>query len=146
METAISFLPVIVNKMAGKTLMPTKESPESIALGAFFKSVTPAQSDAAFGRYEKDPPHKQISPGVFNFEQAQILFEVSRGGMPATELEKLIDGPLAITMEQTAAAQTVFAIDQLMPLVGIIMGLKEKKEKEKAAATPQDATQKSDPA
>lgn len=127
MDLALAMAPPLVNQIAGKNVVPTQDTPETIALKEFLKpaasggKLTQDQAHAAFGVWDGTPDNKLITPGVLLPQQVALLHAVAFGEVSPNELNNFMPGagPLAITMEQVAALQQIFPFDQLMPIMMI---------------------------
>jgi hypothetical protein len=127
---AMQLAPPLLNGLVGKNVVPTSETLETITLKNFLKpakdggQLTEEQSAAAFGLWDDTPEHNLVKPGILRPEQSEILYRVAFGQLPPDELDKLIPGAgaLAVTMEQLAALQQVFAMEQLAPLLVLFEG------------------------
>ena len=126
--------PTIVNKVAGKPILPVARSPQSLVLENFFQGITDEQRAAAFGTFDKE--NRQLTTGVFTYDQSVILDGVARGTLPVETLYDLMRGPLAITGEQFAAVQAIFSQDQLMPIIAMVS---EMEQQQAAQTTPAPA-------
>jgi hypothetical protein len=125
MQLVMGLAPPIINQLAGKKVLPTNETPESITLKAFFKPtneggrLTSAQADEAFGAYDDTPEHNLTKPGVLRKEQVRVLIDVAHCTQGPEALDKLIppDGELAITMDQVMQLQRIFPLEQIAPIM-----------------------------
>lgn len=125
LDMGLALAPPLLNRLVGKTVIPTTETPETIALKRFFQKkeegglLTPEQSNLVFGIYKEEPPHEMVHPGVLSIDQAKLLYDVAYCNVPPDELDKLLPGgPLAITIEQVEALQSKcgLTLDQLAPI------------------------------
>lgn len=125
MEMGFALAPPLLNRLAGRQLVPARETPETVTLKNFFRpkdeggEMTQDQLDLVFGRYGKEPPHDEISPGVLTLEQGQILWKVSVCELPPDALDDLMPGGKhAITQKQVSDLMTrcKLTLSQLAPL------------------------------
>ncbi|HKW48700.1 MAG TPA: hypothetical protein VJN70_14725 [Gemmatimonadaceae bacterium] len=124
LEFGIAMAPPLINQLVGKPVLPTNDTPETITLKNFFRTVdqggsmTKEQAVQAFGEFD-DTTHVLVRPGVLSQEQSTVLFDVATGNQPPDALDKLMpgSGPLGITQEQALALQQVFSLEQIAPLM-----------------------------
>src|SRR6185369_9513254 len=96
LDFALAMAPPLINQLTGKPILPTTDTPETIALKNFLKTeqegglLTEEQVNAAFGRWDDTPEHNLVAPGVLTLDQATVLFHVAYGKLPADELNKLM--------------------------------------------------------
>jgi hypothetical protein len=125
LDFALAMAPPLVNQLAGKQVIPTNDTAETIALKNFFKPVeeggllTKEQAQAAFGQWDDTPEHNLVVPGVLNRDQVMILVSVANGSTSPDELNKLIppDGACALTMDQIVSLQQIFSMEQIAPIM-----------------------------
>lgn len=127
LDMAIGLAPPLLNQIAGKTVVPTTETAESITLKRFFKLdkdgglLTVAQADAAFGSYDDTPESNLVVPGALSQAQAKLLYDVAHCAIPADSLDRLLpDGDLAVGMDQIAKLQQIFTAEQITPIIALI--------------------------
>lgn len=124
LDLVVGIVPPLVNQLANKSIVQTKETIETMTLKNFLKTVddggmlTTEQSNAAFGIYADQPPYDVIRPGVLSLQQAKLLFDVAHCKVSPDELDKIMPGgDLEITGEQLAGLmQCGFAMEQIAPL------------------------------
>ena len=142
LNLAIDMAPTAINRLAGKSVFATKDTPESIALRNFLREkkdgglLTPEQIVKAFGVYEDEPPHKLIEQGVLSFEQAKVLFDVAATRSPGDDVDKLLPGGAhEITQAQLMRLQTEcgFSMEQIGPVMALFG---ERYTRKVAAAKP----------
>lgn len=139
MDLAQAMIPPIVNQLAGKAVVPSKETAESVVIKTFLKSVdeggklTEEQSRAAFGVYDDKPPHSLLKPGVLTRDQVELLLQISECKQPADALDEFMPGGRCeISFEQLAGLQQIFSLEQLMPLQ-VVFQTRYQRAQEKAA-------------
>jgi hypothetical protein len=120
--------PPIINQLAGRKVVPTEDTPESLTLKAFFKleseggSLTTEQADKAFGTRDDKPPHNSLTEGVLSPDQVQVLLDVAFCRVKPDALDRLLeDGPLKVTMPQIQELQKIFSTEQITPVVALLM-------------------------
>ncbi len=114
-ETVMNLLPVAVNRMTGKETVPTRNSLESVVVSTFIKSVTPEQAKVAFGIQGEGMP--VLPNAIFTSAQAELLGAIAACQVPADQVDAFLPGgPLEITSDQFAKAQSLFGMEQLFPL------------------------------
>lgn len=134
LDFAIQMAPPLLNQLAGKQIVPTSDTHETITLRNFFRTVeeggamTKEQAYAAFGEYDETPDRNLIKPGVLTPVQGEILVRVALGQMAPDELDKLMpDGPHQVTGEQAVRLQQIFSLEQIAPLMLIFESRRNKK-------------------
>lgn len=116
--------PVVVNKLEGKQVIPTKDTEESIAVRTFIEGLSDAQEKALFG--DLDESTKQlVGNGIFSADQSRLFIRVARTEIPSTELARLFSGPLSITKEQITAATEHITQQQFAPLYALFVGMQQ---------------------
>lgn len=125
-DLGTQLLPVAVNQLTGKTVLPTGDTAETIALKTFFKTkeegglLTLEQANAAFGVYGDPPDLKLVTPGVLTPEQLDILAGVAQNRRPPDDLDKLIPGgpspDTQISQEQLVSLTKIFPMEQIAPI------------------------------
>lgn len=120
--------PPIINQLAGRKVVPTDDTAESVTLKAFFKlesdggSLTTEQADQAFGTRDDKPPHDVLTRGVLSPEQVSVLLDVAFCRVKPDALDQLIgDSPLRVSMEQALALQAIFTQEQIAPVMALLM-------------------------
>jgi hypothetical protein len=97
---------------------PDGPSAEGVAIRAFLEGLTQQQGELLFGKLIEDADGPKLAPGgIFSVDQAAIFAGVGHKNMSPTALDQLIEGPLAITLEQLGKAQEVMTAQQYMPLI-----------------------------
>lgn len=132
LDLGMAVMPPLLNQLAGKQVVPTNDTAETITLKNFFKTtkeggkLTEEQANAAFGTW--DEKGTLIKPGILTYEQSAILYEVAHGKRSPDDLDKLMPGgPYAVSMEQFVALQQVFTMEQLAP-IGLIFQARQAKQ------------------
>lgn len=133
LDFALQMAPPMINQLAGKTIIPTADTAETITLRNFLKTtdeggaLTKEQADVAFGTYEDAPPHKLLTEGILTQTQGEILVRVARAEVPPDELDKLMPGAEhGLTMEQAGRLQQIFPMEQIAPLMLIFESRRKK--------------------
>lgn len=125
LDMGLGLAPPLLNQLMGKSVLPTNDTSETIALKNFFKLkengglLTKEQTNKAFGVYEENPPHQLIVPGVLSTDQAKLLFDVANCTIPPEHLDRLLPGgDMTVSGDQLVALQMNcgFTPEQLMPL------------------------------
>ena len=136
LEFASSMGPPLLNSLVGKQVIPTNETPETITLKNFFRTVeeggllTKDQVSLAFGEWDESPEHNLLKTGVLSLEQGQILFGVAHGKIPVDALDKVLPGgQFGLSQEQAMALQKIFTIEQLAPIMLIFESRRNKNAK-----------------
>ena len=128
LDLALNLAPPLLNQIAGKPLLETKDTPETITLRNFLKKtseggqLTESQANAAFG----DDAGRA---GVLSTEQSKLIWDVAQCNVPPDELDKLlIPGPLQVTQQQVIDLATKCGFDpnQLAP-VQVLLAARLKK-------------------
>jgi hypothetical protein len=127
LDLFVGLAPPLLNQLTGKQVIPTKDTPESITLKAFFKHVneggklTEEQAIRAFGRYEATGEQKLLQEGVLKEDQVKLLWAVAHGSAPVDELDRLLPGgSMPVSQEQLVQLQQIFTTEQLTPIVALI--------------------------
>jgi hypothetical protein len=130
-DLGTALLPPLVNQIAGKQVLPTSDTAETITIKTFLGSVTEEQGEKAFGKV--DDQRNIIQPGVLKREQADIIQKVALGQVSADELDRLIPpyGDTAISMEQVIELNKIFRADQIAPLMLIFQARIERIKKQR---------------
>jgi hypothetical protein len=120
--------PPIINQIAGRKVVPTEDTAESLTLKSFFKlesdggTLTTEQADKAFGTRDDKPPHDVLTRGVLSPDQVTLLLDVAFCRVKPDVLDQLIeDGPLKVSMEQAMELQGIFSQEQIAPIMALLM-------------------------
>jgi len=116
-------VPVAVNQISGKSVIPTNESAESIAIKQFMQSLDETQSKALFGEIVDGT----INPngGIFTAKQIEIFVNVANAQVPSSALDALFEGEHMINADQISQAQKVLRESQFTPLLALFMSRKK---------------------
>lgn len=133
-EVIIGLLPPMINRMAGKEVVQTRTSIESVVLSNFIKSVTKEQAREAFGVQGNDEsgnPLPRYANAIFTEDQGALFAAIAQCQAPPEKLDDFLPGgALAISMEQMQRAQALFEPAQLWPLGDLIQQRMKKKMEE----------------
>jgi len=131
-QTLMQWFPVVANHMMAKQAgaappqngIEGGKSAESMALESFIETLSPEQVTVLFGEWDAEGKVLLKENGLFSAAQTRIIFGVANCQLPATEVDKLLEGELALTEQQMAKAPTILSTEQFMPLVAFVMSRK----------------------
>lgn len=110
-------IPVVVKQLKPTDAPPFstgQQSSESMALDAFFNSLTEEQFKTVLGDLDAN---KQLAGGILTSNQSAILTGISSCSLPPTELAKVSPGgEFTITQDQFFKIQEIVGMDKLLPL------------------------------
>ena len=128
-------LPDVARKFTnGVVDIPGGRAPEAMAIETVMESLTPAERSHVFGDWTDEGV--RVHAGKLTEAQVRIIIGVLKEQLKAEHIDRLVDGPDAITKEQFMEIASSADPDKFIPLLKII-----KDRKEHLAANPAAATE-----